>query len=87
MSDEKSFHYVRNVAAFSHSTKILSSQFCRTKTVKRGGGRLCCTKYISHAFEHTAVCIYDNNLLGTVVYVKVLKEGESQHRVAVFFCY
>ena len=42
---------------------------------------LCCRKYTDHAY----FCIYEIKLPVTVVHVKVLKEGESQHGFLAFF--
>ena len=40
---------------------------------------------MDHAFNHAQFCMYDDNVLVELVYVKVLKEGESEYRVAAFF--
>ena len=59
-------------------------QECDPEVVERG---LCFKKYMSHTFELTHFCIYDNNLRGTAVYAKVLKDGQIQHRAEAAFFY
>ena len=40
---------------------------------------------MEHSFGHAYFCIYDTIVQKSAVYVKVLNEGQSKHRVAAFF--
>ena len=42
---------------------------------------------MSHAFDHAHFGMNDNNVHVTAVYVKVFKEGQSQHRVPLIRAY
>ena len=59
---------------------MLLSQNCN----KRG---LYCKKYMDHALGQTHFCMYGSKVIFTSAHVKVLKEGENQHRAVAFFFY
>ena len=40
---------------------------------------------MDYSFNDAHFCKYNNNLLVKPVYVKVLKEGESEYKVVAFF--
>ena len=62
----------------------LKNEFLVVTSCNKG---LRCRRYVEYTFNHTHFCIYDNNGPVKPVYVKVLKEGESEYRVVAFFFY
>ena len=48
--------------------------------------RLFCWEYVDHAYNIDHFCICGREVLVTDVYVRVVKEGESQHRIAALWC-
>ena len=61
---------------------VTSNQKCHPNNGIRGWG---CSNCMGHTFDHVNFSIYDSNVLVTAEYVKVLEEGESQHRIVAFF--